>query len=297
MKHLTICFLAFIALSFAVGCGNGATSTTNEDTAATTTTDTDNFDVAANWKIGIQMWTFNHFTFTEALNKVDSAGVKNIEAYWGQSLGGDMKGEFGINMNEDTKAKLKQLLQSKGIQIVAMGVIGPADKAEWIKAFDLAKEFGLSYITSEPKKDQWDMIDSLAGAYAIKVAIHEHANPNPYWHPDSVLAAINGRPNIGACGDVGHWARSGLDPVECLKKLEGHVYGVHLKDIKVFNQEHAEDTVVGKGVIQFDPIFAELKRQHFHGMMSIEQESNWLNSLPDVTGTVKFYNDQVAKLK
>jgi sugar phosphate isomerase/epimerase len=178
-----------------------------------------------------------------------------------------------------------------------MGVISPDNKAEWIKAFDLAKEFGLSYITSEPKKDQWDMIDSLAGAYSIKVAIHEHGNPNPYWHPDSVLAAIKGHANIGACADVGHWARSGLDPVDCLKKLEGHIYGVHLKDIKVFNDVHAEDTVVGKGIIKFEPIFAELKRQQFHGMISIEHESNWLHNLPDVIETVKFYNDQVAKLK
>ncbi|CAN5816766.1 hypothetical protein BH10BAC2_BH10BAC2_26660 [soil metagenome] len=295
MKHLAIGLLAFVAFAFAAGCGNGATTTVAED--STTAVATDSFDVAANWKIGIQMWTFNHFSFTEALNKADSAGVKNIEAYWGQPLGGDMKGEFGIAMNDGTRVKLKALLQSKGIQIVAMGVIGPADKAEWVKAFDLAKEFGLSYITSEPKKDQWNMIDSLAGVYGIKVAIHEHANPNPYWHPDSVLAAINGHPNIGACGDVGHWGRSGLDPVECLKKLEGHIYGVHLKDIKVFNQEHAEDTVVSKGVLNFPAIFAELKRQQFKGMMSIEQESNWLNSLPDVTGTVKYYNEQVAKLK
>ena len=70
-------------------------------------------------------------------------------------------------MNADTKAKLKKLLQDKGIKIVAMGVIVPKDKAEWIKAFDLAKEFGLSYITAEPIKTQWDMVDSLAGAYGI----------------------------------------------------------------------------------------------------------------------------------
>ena len=53
--------------------------------------------------------------------------------------------------------------------------------------------------------------------------------------PDSVLAAIKGHPNIGSCADVGHWSRNGLNPVECLKKLEGHVFGVHLKDIVKFD--------------------------------------------------------------
>ncbi|MBG9376149.1 sugar phosphate isomerase/epimerase [Panacibacter sp. DH6] len=297
MKHLVKGLVAGLSLTVAVACGSGNNAGENTDSTSTTSADTSSFDVSANWKIGTQMWTFNHFTLAQALDKADSAGVKNVECYWGQPLGADMKGEFGINMTDDAKAKLKQLLQSKGIQVVAMGVIAPADQAEWVKAFQLAKDFGLSYITSEPKKDQWNMIDSLAGSYGIKVAIHEHAKPNPYWHPDSVLAAINGHPNIGACADLGHWARSGLDPVECLKKLDGHVYGVHLKDIKTFGEEHAEDTIVGKGVIKFDPIFDELKRQQFRGMISIEHESNWLNNLPDVIETVKFYNDQVTRLK
>jgi len=35
-------------------------------------------DVTAKLKIGVQMWTFRMFTFAEALDKVDSAGVKYI---------------------------------------------------------------------------------------------------------------------------------------------------------------------------------------------------------------------------
>jgi hypothetical protein len=35
---------------------------------------------------------FNHFTLAQALDKADSAGVKDIECYWDQPLGADMKG-------------------------------------------------------------------------------------------------------------------------------------------------------------------------------------------------------------
>ena len=257
----------------------------------------DSIDVTKSWKIGIQMWTFRKFSFAEALDKVDSAGIKNIEAFFGQPLGAGLKDSFGLRMSDESRAKLKQMLQSKGISIVAMGVISPDGRAEWKKAFDLAKEFGLSYITAEPIKTQWGIVDSLAGVYGIKVAIHDHAKPNIYWSPDSVLAAIAGHPNIGSCADVGHWARSGLNPVDCLKKLEGHIFGVHLKDIVKFNEAEAGDTIVSKGVIDFPPIFQELKRQGFSGMFSIEHESNWYHSLPDVIETVKYYNDQVAALK
>ena len=141
------------------------------------------------------------------------------------------------------------------------------------------------------------MIDSLAGSYGIKVAIHDHPKPNPYWEPDSVLAAVSGHPNIGACADIGHWTRNGLNPVDCLKKLQGHIFGVHLKDVVKFNYTEAEDTVVGKGVIDFPAVFRELKGEGFSGMFSIEHESNWYHSLPDVIATVKYFNDEVAKLR
>ena len=296
MKKIALTFVSCICIIALMQCNTTTSKTdTSADSTATKTSDTS--DVTANWKIGVQMWTFRMFTFAEALDKVDSAGVKYIEAFWGQPLGGGMKDSFGIRMSADSRAKLKQLLQTKGISIVAMGVIAPGTRDEWQKAFDLAKEFGLSYITAEPHKDQWDMVDSMAGAYGIKVAIHDHPKPNVYWSPDSVLAAVNGHPNIGSCADVGHWARNGLNPVDCLKKLEGHIYGVHLKDITKFNDTKAPDTVVSKGVIDFPPIFQELKRQHFSGMFSIEHESNWYHSVPDVIATVQFYNEQVAKLK
>ena len=287
----------FSLLSFVLfSCGNNSNTAGNSDTTSVAS-DTSSPGSTSGFTLGVQMWTFNHFTFSEALDKVDSAGIKNIEAFWGQKLGGGLPGEFGADMNADTRSKLKTLLQKKGISITAMGVIVPQNKAEWIKAFELAKEFSLSYITCEPIKTQWDMIDSLAGVYNINIAIHDHPQPNAYATPDSVLAAVKGHQHIGSCADVGHWSRNGVNPVDALKQLEGHIYGVHLKDIVKFNDTKAADTVVSKGVVDFPAIFKELKRQNFKGMMSVEHESNWEHNLPDVIITKQFYDEQVAKLK
>ncbi len=292
-------FTMFIVAATAFACNSNASSGTTTDSTSSakdSASSSTSKGSTGGFKLGVQMWTFRMFTFAQALDKVDSTGIKNIEAFWGQKLGNDMPGEFGADMNADTRNKLKQLLQKKGISIVAMGVIAPNGKNEWIKAFDLAKDFGLQYITCEPVKTQWDMIDSLAGVYNIKLAIHDHPRPNAYWEPDSVLAAIKGHKNIGDCADIGHWARNGLNPVDCLKKLEGHIIGVHLKDIVKFNDPKAEDTVVSKGVIDWPAVLAELKRQNFNGMLSIEHESNWYHSTPDVIFTKQYFDEQVAKL-
>lgn len=291
MKIKCTIFYALFAFIVFSSCNNA------NNNAVAVSSNSDSNNVTGKWKLGVQLWTFKMFTQEESLAKVDSAGIHSVEAYLGQPIDKVSKDTFGLNLSDSGRKKVKDLLAQHHIQMVAMGVITPKNREEWIKAFELAKYFGLSYITCEPIKTQWDMIDSMAGAYGIKLAIHDHPIPNAYSHPDSVLAAIAGHKNIGACADLGHWARNGLDLVNSLKKLEGHIYGVHLKDIVTFNDTKAADTVVGKGVIKFEPVFAELKRQNFSGMLSVEHESNWYNSLPDVIATSKFYDDELVKLK
>ena len=301
MKRLAL-ILPALFLFIVFSCNNSGGSSSNADSAAvkpdSSAVKTDSSSGSTSgFKLGVQMWTFRFFSFTDALNKVDSAGIKNIEAFFGQKLGGGMEGSYGTEMSAPTRDKLKQLLQKKNIHLVAMGVISPKNKAEWIKAFELAREFGLSYITAEPTKSQWDMVDSLAGSYGILIAIHDHPKPNMYWSPDSVLAAMQGHPHIGSCADIGHWARNGLNPVECLRKLQGHIIGVHFKDVVKFDNPKADDTLVSKGVIDLPAVLAELKRQNFKGMLSIEHESNWYHNLPDVIYTRNYYDSIVAKLQ
>src|SRR5450631_2083238 len=300
MKRAAVLFISVLLLFMISGCNNSGSSASADSAAIKTDSSTSKADSSggstAGFKLGVQMWTFRKFSFSDALDKVDSTGIKNIEAFFEQKLGGGMKGAFGTEMSEATRDQLKQLLQKKGIQAVAMGVIGPKNKAEWIKSFELAKDLGLSYITAEPIKTQWDMVDSLAGAYGIPVAIHDHPKPNMYWSPDSVLAAIQGHPHIGSCADIGHWTRNGLNPVDCLRKLQGHIIGVHFKDVVQFNNPKANDTLVSKGVVNLPEVLAELKLQNFNGMLSIEHESNWYHSLPDVIFTKNYYDSLVRKM-
>jgi len=144
MKKIAFTLLSFLCIVALTRCNSNSTKSNSATDSTSTSTTADTSNVTADWKIGVQMWTFRVFTFAEALDKVDSAGVKYIEAFWGQPLGAGMKDSFGIRMSDASKTKLKDLLKAKGISIVAMGVIVPKTREEWKKAFDLAKEFGLS---------------------------------------------------------------------------------------------------------------------------------------------------------
>ncbi len=285
-KLLPFCVISVLFLS----CREqAATSTTSSDSTATASVN--------DWKLGVQLWTFHEFPFVTAIEKTDSSDIDFIEAFLGEELGGNFQGNFDISISTETRTAIRQLLQSKGITMVAFGVVVPQSIDEWRKTFQLGKDMGVRYITAEPLKHHLDSVNMLSAEFGIPIAIHDHPRPSPYWHPDSVIAAMNGRPNIYACADMGHWARSGLDVVECLKKLEGRIIGGHLKDVKVFNQTDAADTRLGTGVIKYPAVFAELKRQGFNGMLSIENEANWQNNVPDVIYNKNYYNEQTTKLK
>ncbi|HEU4555767.1 MAG TPA: sugar phosphate isomerase/epimerase [Chitinophaga sp.] len=248
------------------------------------------------WKLSAQAYTFNRFTLAEALDKMDSCGIQYVECYPGQTIGGGIEGTTDFKMPASRREELKKLFKDKHKTLVAYGVVTPQNEEEWKQVFDFAKNMGIQVITAEPKDEHWDLVSKLCDQYQIKVAIHDHPRPSHYWHPDSVLAAVTGRsPLFGACADIGHWVRSGLDPVECLKKLEGHIMSLHMKDLNAKSPK-AHDVIWGQGVSNIPGVLKELQKQHFKGNMSVEYEYHWENSTPEVKASAAFWRSQVAKL-
>lgn len=249
------------------------------------------------WKLAIQAWTFRNFTFTEALNKVDSCGVKYVEAFPTQEIGGGIDGKMDYNMNASTRQKILDLLHKKGKVLVSYGVVSPKTDNEWVQLFQFAKAMHIQNIVSEPKEEQIPLISRLCDEYEIYVAIHNHPKPSHYWNPDVVLAAIKGSSaRMGVCADVGHWIRSGLDPIECLKKLEGHVIEFHMKDLNEKGVRGAHDLPWGTGISNIAAIMQEMKRQNFKGVISIEYEYGWDNNVPMVKASAAYFNKTVKKL-
>jgi sugar phosphate isomerase/epimerase len=251
----------------------------------------------ADWKMGVALYSFNIFPFAVSLQKADSAGVRYVEGFSFHNLKGEFRDSTIGNLSASGLGRMKHLLDAKGLKMKSM-YAGGKNAQEWETYFKAGKILGIEFIVCEPAKEHWDLLDSLGDIYKIKTAIHEHAKGGSrYWHPDSVLAAIKGHKNIGACADLGHWARSGLDPAKCLNMLRGHVLGIHLKDIKPFGSIEAEDVTVGTGSMDFNAIVKELKDQRFKGMIYLECEHNWANNVPDVTESIRYFNNLAASYK
>lgn len=247
------------------------------------------------WKLGSQAYTFKLYTFAQAIKKIDSCNLRYVEAYPGQKIGGGIDGTMSPDMDPVKRKAVLEMLKANNVKVVAFGVTSPGSEADWIKLFDFCKTMGIQTITSEPNEKDIPLLSKLADKYEIDVAIHNHPNPSHYWNPDVILNAIKGQSKrIGACADIGHWVRSGLDPVECLKKLDGHVLHSHMKDLHLKGKD-GHDVHWGEGVSNIPGVIAELKKQHFKGVISAEYEYNWQSNSSDVAQSVLNFRNLVAK--
>ncbi len=247
--------------------------------------------------MGCQAYTFNHFTAFEAIEKTAAAGGKVIEFFPGQRLSkedGDLKVDHASPEVDTVIAKLQAKLKEAGLKAVNYGVVGiPADEAGARKVFDFAKKLGLYGITTE-STDAINTIEKLVKEYDICVGYHDHpgsfSNPNyKVWNPYYIAGLVEGRDHrIGSCADVGHWVRSGINPIEALRVLKGRIISSHLKDLNEFGNREAHDVPYGQGVSNIKGILDELKAQGFQGNISIEYEYHWDNSLPEVTQCIDF---------
>jgi L-ribulose-5-phosphate 3-epimerase len=289
----TIYLLLFLSIFFA-SCNNN-----NQQSANGTNDSTSTVDPAKDWKFGVALWTFHTVNFPQALDKVDSAGLKYIEPNTFHSAGPELKDSMIMQLSPAGIEKLKSLIAQKGLICESLYIVGDSTMKSWIKQFEIAKQFGVKYVTTEPPLNMWNSIDSLASVYGIKVAIHEHwKGYSHYWNPDTTLMALNGHPNFGVCADLGHWPKSGIDPLDAIKKLSGHIIGVHFKDIAAYNDRSLKDVVTGAGIVKFPEILAELKRQNFNGNIYIERDSvEPQGNLLSVIQETKYYKDLLSKLK
>lgn len=244
--------------------------------------------------VGCQTWTWNRFTVFEAIEKTAASGGKVIEFYPDQKLSAEGDRRFNHNSAPEVVSQVKAHLTKFGLRAVNYGVVAiPNDEAEARKVFEFARTMGLYAITTE-SVDALDVIEKLVKEYDIGVGFHNHprrANDLNYrmWDPNYVLSVVKDRdPRIGVAADTGHWSRSGLKPLDCLRILKGRIISTHLKDLNEFGKAEAHDVPYGMGVIGIPDILNELKSQGFAGNVSIEYEYNWDASLPEVAQCVGY---------
>jgi sugar phosphate isomerase/epimerase len=245
-------------------------------------------------KLGLQAYTFRAGPLVDAIDQTSKLGIHYLEIYPGQTLGGGMNGKVIHTMDAGTRDTLKKFAADRGVVITSYGVVNGGSEAEWKSIFDFAKAMNLRWITVEPGKEWLPLLSQLAKESGIKVAIHNHAAPSTYADPAVALAAVEPfGPEIGLCADTGHWARSGFDPVESLRKCQSRLITLHFKDMNE-RTITAHDMPWGTGTSDAAGQIAVLRESGFDGVVLGEYEHESPRLLEDLALCAEFFRSAVA---
>jgi len=250
------------------------------------------------WQMSVATYTYRRFPLFEALDKIAALGVKHIEPAFFLKLDKDRPAlQVNESLSADVRKELKDKLAERGMCMSSFYSSLDANQDKAKKIFDFCREMGVVTIVAEPAANALDMIDKLCEEYKISVGIHNHPERPGYnnWKPENVLELCKDHSKrIGGCCDTGHWVRSGLDPVECLKKMEGRIAGFHLKDAAEMNNRKSPDSILGEGKANYKEVLRELKRQGYKGITAIEYENDTPALQDDMVKNVAFV-ESVAK--
>jgi len=229
------------------------------------------------YPMGIQSYTLRAYALDTALEIIhEELGLHFVE------LAGK---HLPVTANDDQIRKAQDKCSALAIKVAGHGVNNfSKDHDENRRVFEFAKRFGVHTISADPSEDAFESLDKLAVEYDIRIAIHNHGPGARYNKVADVLTAIKGHhPYIGACADLGHYIRSGEDPVRVIHLLAGRLYGVHLKDYAEPKAD-ARGVILGRGRLDVPAVFLALKKVEFpaNGCLSLEYEENANDPIADV---------------
>jgi sugar phosphate isomerase/epimerase len=248
------------------------------------------------WKLAVHGYTFRSKSLLETIDLVKDMGLPYLSCTRGQKIAKEWPEPFSPTMKEGAAKAIKARLEATGVKIVAYGVTPiPKDEPGARAMFQWAKDWGIEVFYTEVGADQFPLLDKLAAEYGVRVALHNHPKPSHYWSPDVILAEAKDAKHIGVCADTGHWDRSGLDPTECLRKLQGRIGALHFKDLREVGGKKI-DQPWGTGANDARGMLAELQRQGYTGVFAIEYEHVDAKLVDNVKACIDWWYRTVAEL-
>jgi sugar phosphate isomerase/epimerase len=230
----------------------------------------------AGFDVGMQSYSLRGFAIDKALEEINKMGLASVELF---------NAHFPLTSPDADIEAMKSKTRALAITMRGHGV-NPfgADHEANRRWFVFAKKAGIKNLSADPSEAAFGSLDKLCEEFQIRIAIHNHGPGARYDKITDTLNAIQGHhPLIGACADLGHYIRSGEDPVRAINLFEGRLFGIHLND---FAEQKAKTkgVILGQGHLDVVGVFKALRKVNFpaDGCLSLEYEENPNDPLTEI---------------
>jgi type 1 glutamine amidotransferase/sugar phosphate isomerase/epimerase len=252
------------------------------------------------WRFGVAMWGLHTFTLLEGVEKTRQLGLSYVCGLSFQKVSADIPQNFDCDLTDAQLEQIRLQMDAAGVRMpVCFYATIPGDEAGCRKVFEFGRKMGIETFISEPPAEALDVIERFCDEYDIKLAIHNHGpDQSPvYWRPEGVLEVCQGRSKrIGACPDTGYWIRSGINPIEGIRKLGDRLITIQAHDLNELTAD-GHDVPWGTGKAEFDKLIQELVRLNIKPtMFDLEYSDDFEDNMPESAECVKFFDKVVSEL-
>ena len=200
--------------------------------------------------------------FEELLRDVRDLGFEAVDL-WTSHLSPPWATDAHIEMARD-------LLEQHRLTVPSLAGWFGSSREAFTATCELATALGVPVLggsTSVLEKDRAFVVETLE-RYGLKLGLENH----PEKMPEELLEKIGdgGGGRIGATVDTGWFGTQGFDAAQALERLSGHLFHVHLKDVRAVG---SHDTCrYGEGVVSVEACVRALQRIGYGGAISVEHE-------------------------
>ena len=252
------------------------------------------------WRLGITAYGFHKYPFLEAIDKTAELGLSYIGGLSFQKVSEENPKNFDPGLSDDELRQVRLKLDSAGVRMLTYYIhLIPGDEAGCRKVFEFGRKMGIETFICEPLPEALDTIEKFCGEYDINVAIHNHGpDVSPvYWRPEGILEACRGRSRrLGACGDLGYWMRSGIDPLQAVRTLGDRLITLQVHDLDELTAE-GHDVPWGTGVGKTEEFVKEIYRLGVKPtLFGLEYSYDWFDSMPEMSDCIEFFDKMSVEL-
>ena len=225
------------------------------------------------YRIGIETYCFHDVDLATTVKHVRSLGVQYLELH---------DGHLGREASPAEISSARKTMEDAGITAVGVYIHDAyrPDEAVTRPILQFVKTAGFSYVTGGPSREALPVLNRLAPELGVQVALHNHGPGARYETLEHITSALDAHPNLKAVIDIGHFARSHVDPVNATRVLGGRAVAIHVKDVDA----KGENMVVGEGTLDMTGVFRALRESRFNGLVVLEYEGDFDNMQKRLAG-------------
>ena len=241
-------------------------------------------------KVGVASYTLRKFSLDDCIKGIQRVGLKYVSI---------KDAHLPLKSTADERKAVAQKFKDAGITPLSCGNISMENNEASVRAaFEYARDAGIPTIVCSPHPDSMAILDKMVKEFDIRIAIHNHGPEDNVWpSPYTAWEAIQPYDErVGLCIDVGHTARTGVDPTEALRKCARRLHDVHLKDI-ASKEGKSKPVEVGRGVLDIPGMLQALLDLGFSRHVGLEYEKDLKNPLPGAVESIAYVRKVMPGLK